>query len=205
MIPPPKFIGDLAGLPTHAFGHRSLTWWGVVAFFMIEGTAFAMAFGAYFFLAGGEQTWPPQPWGPPYLLAGTLFTIVILLSEIPNTLIKKAAERNDLAAVKRWLMILIAMTFGLLVIRAFEFGSLRIWWYDNAYGSIVWTLLFLHLTHFLTDFVDTLVLAALIFTRHGGENRRMVDVAENAMYWRFVWLLWIPIYLMIYWVPRWMS
>ncbi|MDB5722852.1 MAG: cytochrome oxidase subunit [Alphaproteobacteria bacterium] len=130
---------------------------------------------------------------------------MILLSEIPNTLIKKAAERNDLGAVKRWLMILIAMSFGLLVIRAFEFGSLRIWWYDNAYGSIVWTLLFLHLTHFLTDFVDTLVLAALIFTRHGGENRRMVDVAENAMYWRFVWLLWIPIYLMIYWVPRWMS
>jgi hypothetical protein len=31
----------------------------------------------------------------------------------------------------------------------------------------------------------------------------MIDVDENAMYWRFVWLTWLPIYLMIYWVPRW--
>jgi hypothetical protein len=37
------------------------------------------------------------------------------------------------------------------------------------------------------------------------EDRRMVDVSENAMYWRFVWLLWIPIYLMLYWIPRWVS
>ena len=25
---------------------------------------------------------------------------------------------------------------------------------------------------------------------------------RTALYWRYVWLLWIPIYLMIYWVPR---
>jgi cytochrome c oxidase subunit 3 len=202
---PPKFTGDLAALPTHAFGHRSLTWWGVIAFFMIEGTAFAMAFGAYFFLAGGEDNWPPSPWGAPYPLAGTLFTIVLLLSEIPNTIIKKAAERNDLRTVKRYLLLMIALSVLLLVFRIFEFGSLRIWWYDNAYGSIIWTLLFLHLTHFATDFVDTIVLTALLFTRQSVDDRRMVDVSENAMYWRFVWLLWIPIYLMIYWIPRWVS
>ena len=34
------------------------------------------------------------------------------------------------------------------------------------------------------------------------EPRRWGDVDENSMYWRYVWLLWIPIYLMIYWVPR---
>ena len=53
---PVRFTGDLAELPTHAYGHRSLTWWGVVAFFMIEGTAFALAIGAYFYLMGAEQT-----------------------------------------------------------------------------------------------------------------------------------------------------
>ena len=40
MTLPPKFSGDLADLPTHGFGHRSLTWWGVLAFFAIEGAAF---------------------------------------------------------------------------------------------------------------------------------------------------------------------
>ena len=32
-------------------------------------------------------------------------------------------------------------------IRAFEFNSLNVYWYDNAYGSVVWMLLVLHTTH----------------------------------------------------------
>jgi cytochrome c oxidase subunit 3 len=202
MIPPPKAVGDLADLPTGAFGHRSLTWWGVVAFFMIEGAAFAMAFVAYFFLLGNEMSWPPAPFKPPNLIAGTLFTLVILASEIPNSWLKKASEKRDLRKVQTGLLIMSAVGIPLLVLRGFEFASLNVWWTDNAYGSIMWALLFLHLTHFLTDLVDTVVLTGLMHTGHSAEDRRFVDVAENAMYWRFVWLLWLPIYFMLYWVPR---
>jgi len=46
------------------------------------------------------------------------------------------------------------------------------------------------------------VLAFLMRTPLGYEGRRLVDTDENSLYWRYVWLLWIPIYLMIYWVPR---
>lgn len=83
----------------------------------------------------------------------------------------------------------------LLVIRGFEFNSLNVMWYDNAYGSIMWALLLLHTTHILTDWVDTIVLWRLMQTPHGEAPRRWVDVDENALYWRFVWLSWIPIYL----------
>jgi len=204
-LPPPRAVGDLTDLPTHAYGHRSLTWWGVIAFFMIEGAAFAMAFAAYFFLIPGEQSWPPEPFEPPDLLAGTLFTLIVLASEIPNTWVKKAAETKDLRTVRIGLAIMIAIAIPLFVLRGFEFASLNVWWHDNAYGSIMWALLLLHLAHFATDFVDTAVLACLVNTSHAAEDRRLVDVAENAMYWRFVWLLWLPIYLMVYWVPRWIP
>jgi heme/copper-type cytochrome/quinol oxidase subunit 3 len=202
---PVKFAGDLAELPTHAFGHRSLTWWGILAFFLIEGTAFGIAFAAYFFLMGGESSWPPDPIPPPDLLAGTLFTIVMLLSEIPNTMVKRAAEKKELRKVQIGLLIMSAICIPLFVLRAYEFGSLHVMWTDNAYGSIMWALLLLHLTHFGTDFVDSVVLSALMFTRHAAEDRRMVDVSENALYWRFVWLLWLPIYVMVYWIPRWAA
>jgi cytochrome c oxidase subunit 3 len=205
MTLPAKFTGDLAELPTHAYGHRSLTWWGVVAFFLIEGSGFALAIASYFYLAGVETHWPPEPFRPPSLLAGTLFTIVILLSEIPNTLIKKAAEKKDLRGMQKYLLVMLGIGVSLALLRGFEFASLNVWWTDNAYGSIIWALLFLHATHFITDFIDTVVLTALMFTNHSAENRRHVDVAENAMYWRFVWLTWLPIYVMIYWLPRWMS
>ena len=91
----------------------------------------------------------------------------------------------------------------LLVIRGFEFNSLNCRWTDNAYGSIIWALLLLHTTHILTDWGDTVVLTgADAYARSAYEGRRLVDVDENSLYWRYVWLLWIPVYLLIYWVPR---
>jgi len=197
-----RFSTDLALLPTHAFGHRSLTWWGIIAFFLIEGTAFALAIAAYFYLLNQERYWPPPPVAPPDLLAGTLFTILILLSEIPNTLLKAAAEKEELRPTRRWLVVLSLIGLVLLVIRAFEFNSLNILWHENAYGSAIWLLLLLHTTHIGTDWVDTLVLTGLMFTKHGVEGRRFVDCSENSVYWRFVWLLWLPIYVVLYWLPR---
>ena len=66
-------------------------------------------------------------------------------------------------------------------------------------------LLVLHTVHVLTDWVDTVVLAALFFTPQKRSMRRFVDVSENSLYWRFVWLTWLPIYALIYWVPRWVE
>ncbi|MCA1652879.1 MAG: cytochrome c oxidase subunit 3 [Sphingomicrobium sp.] len=199
----PPFTGDLAELPTHAFGNRSLTWWGVIGFMLIEGTAFALAIAAYFFLMSQEQSWRPEPTIPPGLLPGILFTVLILLSEIPNTMAKKAAEAEDVQGVRKILPWICAIGAVLLIIRIFEFRVINVGWSDNSYGSIIWALLVLHTVHVLTDWVDTLVLTALMFTPHGTAGRRFVDVSENSLYWRFVWLSWLPIYVLIYWLPRW--
>ncbi|MDB5697497.1 MAG: cytochrome oxidase subunit [Alphaproteobacteria bacterium] len=201
---PIRFVGDLAELPTHVYSHRSLTWWGVVAFMLIEGSGFALAIAAYFFLMSNQHSWPPEGIAPPDLLPGTLFTIVLLLSVIPNIWLQKAARAEQLDKVRIGLLILTGFGIVLLVIRAFEFGALNVHWTTNAYGSIQWALLLLHLTHVGTDWIDTSVLTALMFTKQGRTGRRFVDVTENALYWHFVVLTWLPLYLMIYWLPRWL-
>jgi heme/copper-type cytochrome/quinol oxidase subunit 3 len=197
----PDFVGDLAHLPTHAFGNRSLTWWGVVAYMLIEGGGFAIAGGAYFFLMSQESAWPPSSL-PPALLAGSLFTLIVLISEIPNTILKQAAQNQDIARTRRWIIILDLIGLILLIIRGFEFNMLNVRWNDSAYGSIVWALMLLHTVHILTDWVESVVLTALMFTPHGAAGRRFVDVTEDCVYWRFVWIAWLPIYVLIYWVPR---
>ena len=202
MMLKPRFMDDVAGLPTHKFGPSSLTWWGIIGYMIVEGGFFALAFAAYFFLMGHEQGWPPEGRKAPDLLAGTLFTIVILASEIWNTGIKKAAHERDVATIRRLMPVMIGIGAVLLIIRGFEFNSLNVRWTDDAYGSIIWALLFLHTTHLVTDWGDTIVLWALMMTPVGYEGRRLVDTDENSLYWRYVWLLWIPIYLMIYWIPR---
>ena len=47
------------------------------------------------------------------------------------------------------------------------------------------------------------LLTALVFTGHV-EPKRLVDVSENALYWYFVVASWVPIYLTLYFAPRWL-
>jgi len=94
-----------------------------------------------------------------------------------------------------------ALGNAFLVLRGFEFTTLNVMWYANAYGSIVWLLLGLHTTHLVTDAVDTAVLVALLY-RGPFEGKRLVDTSENAIYWYFVVLSWLPIYAVVYLVPR---
>ena len=202
MIHTPRFTEDVSDLPTSKFGTSSLTWWGVLGFMVIEGAGFALAFAAYFFIMGHEQGWPPEGRRAPELLYGTLFTIVILLSEIPNSMIKKAARERDVPAIRLLMPAMIGIGVALLIIRGFEFNNLNCRWTDDAYSSIIWAVLFLHTTHVLTDWMDTIVLWALMMTDVGWAGRRLVDTDENSLYWRYVWLLWLPIYAMIYWIPR---
>jgi heme/copper-type cytochrome/quinol oxidase subunit 3 len=191
---------DVSGLPAYAFGHRSLLWWGMLGIIVLEGMVFAVLIVAYFYMRQFESDWPPGV-DAPLLIYGTINTVVMLASIIPNAIYKRAAEREDLRKVQIWLTASIPFALAFIVIRAFEFGALNCMWYTNAYGSVVWVLLGAHTAHLVTDFIDTLVLVALMFSKPL-EGKRFVDVSENAFYWYFVVAAWLPIYAVIYLVPH---
>jgi heme/copper-type cytochrome/quinol oxidase subunit 3 len=192
---------DVGALPPGAFGSRSLMWWGTMGIVVIEGTVFALAIGSYFYLRTRMPVWPPDGVAPPDLRWGTVNTVVLLASLIPNELAKRAGERIDLRGVRLWMVVCLVFGVAFNAIRVFEFAHLNVMWDRDAYASIVWLLLGLHTTHIATDFFDTLVLAVLMFTGPI-EERRFVDVEENAVYWYFVVVAWLPIYGVIYWAPR---
>lgn len=193
-------VADIADLPGYAYGHRSILWWGTLIFCFIEATGFALAVAAYFYLRNGTAEWPPNA-APPALLWGTLNTVILIASCLPNHWTKQAAEAEQLRQVRIWLLVCVLFGIGFCIVRAFEYTTLRVFWDANAYGSIVWALLFLHTLHIVTDLADTAVLAVLMFTPHG-RGKRFVDVSENAFYWYFVVLTWLPIYAVIYLAPR---
>jgi heme/copper-type cytochrome/quinol oxidase subunit 3 len=196
-----RVVADLSPLPLHGMGGASVTWWGTLAFMLIEGTGFALAIAVYLYLLSIAATWPidaPRP----DLLPGTVVTLLLLVSLVPNNLVSRWAQRQNLPKVQIGMIVMSILGIAPLVVRIFEFPALNISWDTNAYGSIVWTLLALHTTHIITDLVDTLVLAALMFTRHANNLRRFGDVQDNAMYWNFVVVAWLPLYGCIYWIPR---
>ena len=193
---------DVSALPKFAFGHKGLIWWGTTGFMVIEGSMFVMALIVYFYLRLKVEQWPPSLPDPDIGFA-TANLLLILASCIPNAFAKKAAERFDLRSVRLWLVVLSVIGLIALVLRAFEYTQLNCRWDDNAYGSIVWLLLSLHTIHVATDVVDGGVLTALMFIGPVTE-RRFVDVSENSLYWYFIVAWWIPIYLTIYFAPRWL-
>lgn len=192
---------DVSRLPDHAFGPRSPMWWGTLGVIAVEGTMFAALIGVYLYVRGRADAWPEGA-APPDLLFGTLNLAILLLSCVPNHLYKRAAEKHDLPRVKLWLLVSIGFATAFCMVRAFEFGALNCRWSDSAYASAVWTLLGFHTAHLVTDLLDTVVLAALVFTRPM-TGKRFVDVSENGVYWYFVVLAWGPIYATIYLLSRW--
>jgi cytochrome c oxidase subunit III len=196
-----RAIIDVSRLPTYAFGHRSLMFWATAGMIVIEGTLFVIALVAYFYLRGIAQHWPLSA-PPPDLLWGTVNTAILLVSGLPNHFAAKAAERADLRAVRTWMMVCLVLGVAFNVVRGLEFTALNTHWANNAYGSIVYALLVLHTVHMVTDFIDTGVLTALMFSSKI-TGRRYVDVNENADYWWFIILAWLPIYFTVYLVPRW--
>jgi heme/copper-type cytochrome/quinol oxidase subunit 3 len=145
--------------------------------------------------------WPPSALAPS-LGWGTATLVLLLLSEIPNIWLDRAARAEDIAKVRLGLILVSVAAALILVSRAFEFAHLNIAWDRNAYGSIVWALLFLHTVHLITDLYETLVLTVLMHTAHGLKGRRFVDTSEDVLYWHFVVGSWVLLYIVLYWVPR---
>ena len=192
---------NVAGLPSYRFSHASLMWWGMMGLIAIETSAFALGIAMYLFLWSQAPRWPLHD-APPALLWGTLNVALLIASALPNHWTKRAAEQG--AERKMRIGLVLGSLFGvaLIAVRALEFTALNCRWDGDAYGSIVWLLLGLHTTHLITDVYDTIVLTAMFFFSRPLEGRRHVDVSENSLYWYFVVWSWLPIYAVIYLVPR---
>jgi heme/copper-type cytochrome/quinol oxidase subunit 3 len=192
---------DVSGLPTAVLDSRSLVWWGTIVMTVIETLVFVITVGAYFYLRTVSNQWPPGRTGPPALTAATINLVVLLVSVVPAMALDRAGQRRDLRMV-RWMLganLIFGTTF--LVLRIFEFRALHCWWNSHAYGSITWTLLFLHTTNLLTSLAETAIVLAYFLLRPV-EDRHYLDARLDGVFWYFVVVTWIPLYVVVFLVPR---
>lgn len=199
--PQPRIVGDLASLPDSAHGADHVVWWGNLGFMLIEGTGFVLAIGAYLFLSSRSAHWPPPGDPLPALLWSGILTVSLLASELPNLWVKRRAAAHDATGVRIGVLGMTVIGLVLLVLRGFEIARLEPSWHQDAYGSVVWMLMILHTSHILTDWGDTLVQGLWLFTHEIGDDQ-FADVEDNSNYWTFVVVAWLPIYAILYWLPR---
>jgi cytochrome c oxidase subunit 1/cytochrome c oxidase subunit I+III len=199
---------DVSELPRHTFDVSEPVWWGNWGLLAIETTMFGILFATYFYLRQNYQLWPPplhtspQPFGPlPELPAATANVLVLLLSCVPMIMTDRAARRGDRPVVQIGLVLCLAFGAASIVLRGFEFSAVKFRWDANAYGSVVWFTLGMHLLHLITTTLEVLLLTLWVFLR-GFDMKHRVDITVVAVYWYWVVAIWLPLYAMIYFVPR---
>ena len=159
---------DVSALPTFAFGPRSPTWWGTLGFMALEGMGFALAAGAYLYLAELNPDWPLSSRPAGSLARHDRLTALLLLSLLPNHHARPARQAmRHMRPVRLWLVSHVAGRRRAAGRSRVRVPALKILWDATPTARSLWILLGLHTTHLLTDLGDTLVLTALMFTRHG--------------------------------------
>jgi heme/copper-type cytochrome/quinol oxidase subunit 3 len=103
--------------------------------------------------------------------------------------------------VQRGLLICLLIGLAAIVLRSFEFGAVKFRWDSNAYGSIVWFILGMHMLHLITLTCETLLLTGWAFMREFDMKHR-VDITALAIYWYWVVGIWMVLYAVVYFAPR---
>jgi heme/copper-type cytochrome/quinol oxidase subunit 3 len=194
---------DVRELPETAFGLRNLPTWATIGFIVIEGTTLAVALTSYLYLRRNFAEWPPPPTPLPDLAVPTLNAALLLAIIVPMAMAGRAARALDLPRLRAALMAAVLLSIVCAILRGFEFAALNTRWDSHAYGSVVWALVGLHTTLLGIDLIETSVLTALTFSG-SFEQKHYTDIEDAALYQLFLSLSWAPIYLVVFWGPRWL-
>jgi heme/copper-type cytochrome/quinol oxidase subunit 3 len=198
---PQRAVINVSALPTLVFGSRAPSWWGIVCFMAVESTSLAICVATYFYLSKNFSAWPPEDTRAPALLVPTISLIALLASNGLALAMDRAAKARNFGRTRVLLVVATIVGVGLFGLRLFEFRSLNTTWDANAYGSTIWTIMGLHSSLLLMEVMETGGLA-LVYLFGRAQPKHFTHASENAIYWMFSTLSWVPLYAVIFWGPK---
>jgi len=200
---------DVSKLPAAVEDHTSPIWWGNLFMLLIETTMFALLVGTYFYLRMNFTHWPPVRSDAalyktdPNLGFATANLLVLIASCVPMFIVDRACLRMDLRTVQLGMTAMVLVGLVTIALRFFEFSGLKFRWDDNAYSAIIWTMLGMHLLHLITGTAENLLMTLWVWLK-GLDVRHARDVRVGAAYWYWIAGIWIPLYAIVYFGPRWL-
>jgi cytochrome c oxidase subunit III len=200
---------DVSHLPATVFDHRSPLWWGNTLLLCIETAMFGILVAIYFTVAMNLSPFPPPRVSQypvlyessPDLFLPVIGLIVILASLVPGIWLDLSARSRNMGAVKTAITLTLAFNFAAIIIRYYEFDSLHFKWDDNAYGSITWMILGMHLLHMIALGCEDLLLMAWTFSKDL-DDKHALDITVTAVYWYWIVAMWVLLFPLIYLFPR---
>lgn len=195
-------VADVSVQPEHAFRHHAPIWWGNRLMIFTEGAAFAILAVSYFYIRLNFDTWPPTRTLLPDLGVSSINLLVLVVSAAPFWYATRLARRDESPSFVGW-WLAVGVVFGIaaIVLRSFEFHALHTRYDSNAYGSITWAILGVHLAHLLAGTIETMLIALVMFVGPV-EKKHYTDATAIAMYWYFIVISWVALYVIVFLAPR---
>ena len=176
---------------------KSLAWWGMMTVIATEGMVFAGLLASYGFLRASAQQWPPAGIPLPELPLTGLFSVLLIGSSIPVWLAERAIKRGDVARMRALLLLAWFMAAAFVGHSLYDFVELTFGWTDNAYGSIFYTTVGLHLAHVIIALILGAGLQAKAWAnRYDKEHHTTVEVVS--LYWHFVDVVWVFVFSVLF-------
>jgi len=195
---------DVSGLPPYEISSQSPLFWGQILLCVIEGSLLCMLIATYFYLRLRVSAWPGPGVHLPDLTRSSWALIPLLASCAGSYMASEAAKKDSRSGMLLGLGLNLGLAILFLILRAWEWSSWNFNWASDAHGSIVWGIMFLHSYDLVADVIMTIVLFVIVASGHYGPRQR-IGVHVDSVLWYFLVGIWIPLYGVIYWAPRWMG
>lgn len=189
-------------LPVHLTGSRAPLWWAMLLVVVIETTVFATLFSSYFYLRFTVPEWPPGDLPEPGLMLPVINTGVLFASSVAVFIGSNGIKKGKVRRLKWGMGIGIFLEVVFFAIKIVLSTQIRYGWTDHAYGSIFFTINRLHTGHVLVAILMASV-AWILAMRGYFTRKRRLGVAVVNIYWQFVAVIWIPVFVILFLVPRW--
>lgn len=183
-------------------GGRSPLWWGLLLLITIESMVFGSLFASYVYLRLGQPVWPPAGIEPPDLLLPLINTGVLAASSGAVFYAMGGLKKGDMTRLRRWLAGGVALEIVFLAIKLIESSDFGAGWNTHAYWSIHWSINGLHTIHVIVAIIMGAAALVLAWKGHYTRERR-VGMQAVSLYWQFVAAVWLPLLIVLYFVPRW--
>jgi cytochrome c oxidase subunit III len=176
---------------------KPLAWWGMIVTIATESMIFVGLLASYGFLRASAQHWPPPGIPLPEIPKTALFSALLIGSSLPVWWAERGIKRGDVARLRLGMAVAWLMGAAFVGNSIKDFLDLSFGWSNNAYGSIFYATVGLHLAHVIVALILSIGVQAKAWMGRYDENHYLT-VEVVSLYWHFVDVVWIFVFATLF-------
>ncbi|MBU6228434.1 MAG: heme-copper oxidase subunit III [Cyanobacteria bacterium REEB459] len=181
----------------HPDGHQDLRVVGLLTFLASEFLMFCGFFAVFLVFRSAVAQWPPEDTEVELLLPA-INTVILVASSWVINLGTRAIKKNDLAGLRLWFGVTVAMGAVFLVGQVYEYMNLGYGLTTNLFSNCFYLMTGFHGLHVFIGLL--LILGVLWRSRRPNHYSDLTHTGPEMaeVYWHFVDVVWIVLFALVY-------